>query len=237
MTKILGILSGKSGVGKTTVSMNLGIALGNHGKNVILVDADLERPNLGLYLGVIKPEATLHGALKGEISLGDALYMHRSGLKVILGDISEQDIGNKFKKLKLLISELENKADVVILDTGGFNKELADVIDLAIIVVSPEMPAVADALRAVNVLQTSGVKLLGCIVNKVSQILDVTIENIQTILGVPVIAVIPDDKKMKEAVKLKHPIVYSHPEADSSSVFDALALCLVNDYDDRRRNT
>ena len=87
MTKLIAIASGKGGVGKTTTAINLGLALKNLGKDVLVVDGNLETPNLGLYLGVTKAPAFLHNVLSGNESILNAIFVHGSGLKVISGDI------------------------------------------------------------------------------------------------------------------------------------------------------
>src|SRR3989338_10393350 len=74
-TKIIGIVSVKGGVGKTTVTSNLGAVLaGSFGKKVLLVDANFSAPNLGMHLGVVQPEVTLHHVLDGKEHIFSAVH-------------------------------------------------------------------------------------------------------------------------------------------------------------------
>ncbi len=73
MGKVIGILSLKGGVGKTSSVVALGAALAEFGKRVLLVDANFSAPNLGIHLEIIDPEKTLHHVLSGESDFSDAV--------------------------------------------------------------------------------------------------------------------------------------------------------------------
>ncbi|MBS3051549.1 MAG: P-loop NTPase, partial [Candidatus Aenigmarchaeota archaeon] len=72
MTRIIAVVSGKGGVGKTTMVANIGTALSKLGKNVIILDANLTTPSLGMHLGVPLYPVTLHDVLKGRANIKDA---------------------------------------------------------------------------------------------------------------------------------------------------------------------
>src|SRR3989344_4661915 len=103
MTKYLVIASGKGGVGKTTLAINIGKALVDFGRDVIVVDGNVSKPNIGLHLGSTKLPSTLHDVLKREKNIREAIYMHPSGIKVIPGSIA-------FKELEEL--QMENLSEV-----------------------------------------------------------------------------------------------------------------------------
>ena len=91
MTRIIGVVSGKGGVGKTTMVANVGTALAKMGKDVIVLDANLTTPSLGMHLGLPLYPVTIHDVLKGRASIKDAIYVHDSGLKIIPAGISLRD--------------------------------------------------------------------------------------------------------------------------------------------------
>ena len=71
------------GVGKTTSTLNVGQALVNLGKNVVLLDGNIATPNLAIHLGFMNPEGTLNKFLRREKSLTEITYLHESGISVI----------------------------------------------------------------------------------------------------------------------------------------------------------
>lgn len=84
MTRFIALLSGKGGVGKTTVALNLACALRSFKQDVIVVDCAFTTPDIGLYLGVPKPPVSLADALDGKKHIMDAVYSHASGMRIIL---------------------------------------------------------------------------------------------------------------------------------------------------------
>ena len=84
MSKTIGIISIKGGVGKTTAVSNLGAVLANEfKKKVLLVDANFSAPNLGLHLGIVNPENTLHDVMDNKVSVHEAIKKHDDGFHVL----------------------------------------------------------------------------------------------------------------------------------------------------------
>ena len=130
MTRIIGVISGKGGVGKTTTVSNLGTALVSMGKKVIILDANVTTPNLSLHLGIPFYPITLHDVIKKRAPIEKAIYEHSSGLKVIPASLAVSEIKDlELDKFESLLWSLLGKADIIILDTAaGLGREyLADV--------------------------------------------------------------------------------------------------------------
>jgi septum site-determining protein MinD len=92
MSRIITITSGKGGVGKTTTSINLGAAINAFGREVIVVDANLTTPNVGLHLGAPIVPISLNHVLSGKAKLTEAMYEHESGTKIIPSSLSVSEL-------------------------------------------------------------------------------------------------------------------------------------------------
>ncbi len=126
MARIIVINSGKGGVGKTTTAINLGASLNKLGKEVVVLDANLNTPNVGLHLGAPIVPITLNHVLKGKSDIDEAIYEHASGTKIIPASLSVKEL-TKFnlKKFPQKIKNLKNHADFVIIDSAaGFGEEV-----------------------------------------------------------------------------------------------------------------
>jgi septum site-determining protein MinD len=100
LTRVIGIVSGKGGVGKTTLTVNLGVALSKLGKKVIVVDCNLSTPHLSYYLGAYKYTTTLNDALLGRTDIKNALYHHNNVMFVPASLAMEDLISLDIIKLK-----------------------------------------------------------------------------------------------------------------------------------------
>ena len=115
--RLITITSGKGGVGKTTSAINLGAALNSFGKEVIIVDANLTTPNVGLHLGAPIVPVNLNHVLSGKAKVADAIYEHDSGTKIIPSSLSVKELRRlNHKKLKDVGKKLRKMADFVIFD-------------------------------------------------------------------------------------------------------------------------
>jgi len=231
--RYIAVTSGKGGVGKTTISLNLVTALSRYGRQVILIDANFDFPNLGLMLGKSNFEETIVSAIEGQKDIDKTIYRHQSGLKLIPGSISMENLRKKdIEQFNKLLPELHDKAEALVLDTGaGLNEENLNIIknchDL-LIVTTPDFIAITETLKMIKVARSHDKNILGIIVNRFTgRDYDMKIENIQTLLNERVIAVVPEDRAVKEALKLKYPVIYSHPNAPSTVAIEKLACNLI----------
>jgi septum site-determining protein MinD len=235
MTKFFVIASGKGGVGKTTTAINLASALNSFGREVILVDANLSTPNVGIYLGSSKVPISLHDVISGEKHITEAMYLHRNGLKVIPASISVEAIKDiEPNLLEKYLVELSGKAEIVIIDSaaGLGNETLAGIKsgDEVIIITTPDLASVTDALKTIKLCEKHNKKIFGVIINKVKEDdFEMAKENIEYILENPVIAMIPEDDKVRQSHYLKNPVTYSHPNSPASVGFKKLASKILGE--------
>ncbi|MDR1616404.1 MAG: MinD/ParA family protein [Syntrophomonadaceae bacterium] len=173
--KVIAITSGKGGVGKSTLAVNLAISLCMNGKRVALVDGDLGLANIDIMLG-ITPEYTLHHLITGKKSLEEIIIEGLFGLKIIPGwsgienllDLSSDEV----KRIIAELSKIEDQVDYLIIDTGaGISKIITAFIkaaDIVLLVTTPEPTSITDAYSALkNVIEVKENKEVGLIVNRV----------------------------------------------------------------------
>jgi MinD-like ATPase involved in chromosome partitioning or flagellar assembly len=112
MSKTIGIISVKGGVGKTSAVSSLGAALSNQfRKKVLLIDGNFSSPTLGFHIGMYNPEVTLHHVLDGKANVKDAIYRSEYGFDVMPGAIV-YDKAAKINPFKLSEKIRELKKDM-----------------------------------------------------------------------------------------------------------------------------
>ena len=219
MARVIVINSGKGGVGKTTTAINLGASLNKLGKEVIIIDANLNTPNIGLQLGAPIVPVTLNHVLNGKAEIEEAIYEHSSGTKIIPSSLSIKELTNfNTQKFPKIIKKLHPLCDFVIVDSAaGFGEEVMAVLDISdeiIIVTNPEMPAVTDALKAVKVAREMGKNVNGVIVTRHKDAkYEMPLSSIKSMLETQIIGVIPEDKSVKEALNLRDAVAHTHPRS------------------------
>jgi len=235
MTRIISVVSGKGGAGKTTLVANLGAALAEMGKDVTIIDANLTTPNLGFHLGVPLYPTTLHDVLKGRARIQDALYAHDSGVKIIPAGIGINDLkGIDARDLPNSLLDLLGNTDIILIDAAaGLGREALSAIessDELLVVTNPELPAVADALKAMKLAQEVGTKISGVVLNRVTGgRYEMPLEDIKHMLDVDVLAAIPEDDAVKQAIAEKTPVVHFAPKSKASREIRKLAAQLVGE--------
>lgn len=222
---IRGILSGKGGVGKTTVTVNLGLAMHKLGQEVVVVDGDLKNPNLGLHLGVLKYNTTLQEVIEKNISLLHALYIHETGLRFIPAHISLNFLETDASKLK---NRLKEAPYYTLIDSPpGLSKESLSVLeccDEILVVTEPYLSDVTDCLKTIEVAKELKIKVGGIILNKVrNKNYELNKEEIESALNTSIISTIPFDENVLRGLSLKNPVVNYRPLSEASISFFKLA--------------
>lgn len=236
MTRIITCASGKGGVGKTTLVANLGAALAERGKNVIVIDANLTTPNLGMHLGVPLYPVTLHDVLKGHATMQEAIYEHESGLKIVPAGISLRDLrGVDVRDLSDAFLDLLGKADIVIVDAAaGLGREALAAIESAdelLLVTNPDLPSVTDALKAVKLAEQVGTRVSGIVVNRISgRKHEMSRHEIMSMLDdIDILAEIPEDFSVNEATSKRIPVIHHNKKSRASKEIRRLAARLVGE--------
>ena len=206
MGRVIAIVSGKGGVGKTTLTANLGIMLAKSNKSVCLVDADLGLNNLDVALGleerisydildVLSGNCRINQGLIGDFMAG-SLYLLASKNKDAVKLITKKDFNN-------LVLTLSRVFDFVLIDSPagvdfGFERAVGPAGEI-IIVVTPTKFSIKDAVACMKLIKSYETKRIGVVVNRYNAVLERKREvpnlmEIQEILNEDVIGVISENK-------------------------------------------
>jgi flagellar biosynthesis protein FlhG len=237
--RVLAIASGKGGVGKTNIAVNLAISLARRGRRVVLVDADLGTANVDVVMNV-RSQFNLSHLLRRERTIDEIAVPVEPGLRLIVGasglasvaDLSPLDRQTLIEEL----GRLESDADIILLDCGaGISQNVlafTQSSDELLIVTTPEPTALTDAYALVKVLSrapwTPPIRL---IVNLAKSVREgrLAADRIASVaarfLGVSLslVGLILSDPHVALGVRQRVPFVLNHPRAPASTCIAALA--------------
>ncbi len=242
MTRIIVVTSGKGGVGKTTVTANLGMTLAKMGYRVALVDGDFGLRNLDLLLGLENRVVyTAVEVLAGECRLDQALVRDKRQPGLVLLPATQNRKAEMItpNHMKWMIGELAPQFDFVLIDSPagiemGFKNAIAAAQE-ALIVTTPEISAVRDADRVIGLLEASNITPARLIVNRLRPAMVeasemMSVEDVSEILAVQLIGVVPEDERVITSTNRGEPLVL---EANSTSraaqAFDNIAHRLIGE--------
>jgi len=215
MARVIGVLSGKGGVGKTTLVSNLGVSLAKEGKNVAIIDAKLTGANLGLHFGLLSYSVSIHDVMKEEALLGDAIYRHPSGVDIIPASLSIEHVDAEPRNLRDSIDKFLSEKDFVLIDAAtGLDRETLAAIDMSdeiLLVTHPELPTVSDALRAKTIAERYEKGIIGIVLNRVTKEDELKKDNVSSFFELPIIGAIPEDPIVRKSIEAKKPVVLTHP--------------------------
>lgn len=219
MTRTIVVTSGKGGVGKTTCTANLGMALAKSGKRVAVVDADFGLRNLDLLLGLENRIVfTALDVLSGECRIEKALVKdkHQPNLALLAAAQNRSKEAITPDQMKELVGRLTGKFDFVLIDCPagiemGFQNAIAPARE-AIVVTTPEISAVRDADRVIGLLEASEVKNSRLLINRLKPAMVqedqmMSVQDVLDILAIPLLGVIPDDERVIVASNRGEPLV------------------------------
>jgi septum site-determining protein MinD len=229
MGKAIGILSLKGGVGKTSITASLGDALSSFGKRVLLIDGNFSAPNLGVHFNLINPQITVQDILARKSNVKDAIY-HLEKFDVMPASIF-YNIEINYLDLRKRIKDLKKVYDFIILDSSpSLNDETLAVMmasDELLVVTTPDYLTLSSTIKSVKDAKQRGIKISGIILNKVyGKNFELSIEDIEKTLGLPVMAKIPHDKNILKSVSEFVSSVSYKPKSSASSEILKLAASL-----------
>ncbi|MEZ5588121.1 MAG: MinD/ParA family protein [Sedimenticolaceae bacterium] len=237
--RAVAVTGGKGGVGKTNVSVNLGVAAAEMGQKVMLLDADLGLANIDVVLG-LHPKYDLSHVMHGECTLEEALVEGPSGLKVIPGASGVQALAElspaEHAGLIRAFSEVAADTELLIVDTAAgisdtvlsFSRASHEIV----VVVCDEPASITDAYAIIKLLNRDyghqRFRVLANMVrsaqegrdlyNKMCRVTDRYLDVTLSFMGA-----IPYDESLRKAVRAQRPVVQAFPRSRVAQVFRSLA--------------
>lgn len=226
MSRIIGVVSGKGGVGKTTVTANLGLALTRQGVKVSIVDCNFTTSHLGFLFGIYYYEKTLNDVLHGLAVINEAVYNYK-GLSIIPASLSldsliDLDLNRLHECLKQIDSE------IVFLDAApGLGKEAISVLQASseiIFVTTPYLNAVTDVIRLNKITESLGLNTLGIVLNMIKGLPhELKKSEVEKLTGLEVLEEIPYDETINYALAIGKPILDFYSSSMPALAFKRLA--------------
>lgn len=240
--RVLAVASGKGGVGKTNMAVNLSLQLCRLGRQVILFDADLGLANADLLLGV-QPRYNLTHFFQGGRSLAEITCEGPLGLRIIpsgsgiaqLADLGPQERDRVLSHFALI----EDQADYLVVDTGaGISRNVvafAQAAEEILVVTTPEPTARLDAYGLIKVLSQNGyagrIRLVVNMAESAAEGEEVG-RLMETLAGrflnmpVELLGVVPRDRQVQRAVRVQRPFSLEHPDSPASQAVAAMASAI-----------
>ena len=248
--KVIAVTSGKGGVGKTNIVVNLAIACQRMGRKVLIFDADLGLANIDIIFG-INPKHNIEEIIRGEKKLSQVIVNGPEGVSIIPASSGVQELAHltEGQKINLLneFDTLNDMFDILLIDTGAGISSNVVYFNLAaeerIIVLTPEPTSITDAYALLKVMfYQHGVKDFSLLLNMVKdeneaesvyESLSKVVAKFIGEISIDYAGFIPTDNLLKEAVSKRKPVICCFPESPSSINFKALAEHLLMQADRR----
>ena len=235
--RVIAVTSGKGGVGKTTLSINLSIALQRLGYRVCLIDVDLGTANVEFLLNLNAPYNIGH-LLNGELGLNDILIEGPEGVTILPGASGLEKLANlnewQFTRLVNSFNEIDKNYDLVVLDTGaGISSNVTNFLmaaDEILLVTNPDPHAVLDAYALIKTISRLRDKLnIKLIVNRITKPGDETkvklnlLNTCRSYLDQPIefLGSVPESSTVSGSIRDMTPFVLHYPDSTATA-------CLLN---------
>jgi len=242
--RVISIASGKGGVGKSSISVNLAITLSRLGQRVLVVDADFGLANVDIMLGVTS-RFDVSYFLRGDKTLTDIVQLGHEGVRFISGGSGVNTLLNmnedQLAELLTGIVRLDTPIDLIIIDTGaGINENIIQMIlasSETIVVTTSEPTAILDAYALVKtIVKRDNTHPLHVLINKCENMKEAHrvqngfIEVVGRHLGKNInpLGLITHDKNVPVSIKRQLPLVVSEPYGQTAREISAIARNIID---------
>ena len=248
--RVITVTSGKGGVGKSSISLNLAICLSRMGQRVVLLDADFGLANIEVMLGV-RPKANLADLMFRGSDLKDIIMDGPEGIKFISGGSGIQELARMNREQCLYLTkklvELDELADVIVIDTGaGISDSVLEFVassNEVLLVATPEPTSITDAYALLKALNrksefsksSTTIKMVANRVKNDEEGKNVLYENMKNVvnrflnISLEYLGSIPQDELVSKAVMKQLPVTISAPNSGASKAIETMAKELLGD--------
>ncbi|MGR6836140.1 MinD/ParA family protein [Syntrophomonas erecta] len=246
-TRVVVVSSGKGGVGKSTLALNLALTLCSKGKKVLLMDADLGTANLDIMLGII-PKYNIYHVVQGRKTVQDIIIPGPAGISILPGGSGIQELANlstaELKRLLVEMGKIDGTYDFMILDTGaGISSSVITFLlaaDDAVIIIAPEPTALADAYGLVKTMDRCSYQgNIGIVINRVQDKSEgiAVAEKFKMVcqkylsLKVILLGWVVNEPLVGEGIRRQQPFIHLYPRSTAARNIFCIADNLLNDHD------
>ncbi len=248
--EVIAVTSGKGGVGKSNVAVNLGISLARQGLKVAVVDMDLGLANVNVITDVTPPYNLLH-VFEGKKELSDIIAPGPGNIQIIAGATGEQDLANLSRHECHVfldkLSQLDRNVDIIIVDTAaGISEIVLQFVcgaDRTILVTTPEPTAVTDAYAVIKAaLKRDEEPDFNLVVNRAQDIREgrqiaqkmQRVSNDFLNFPINILGYVLEDKAVPNAVRKRRPFYLEYPDGRASGCIEHVAKRLQGLETDQR---
>lgn len=256
VARVITVTSGKGGVGKSSISVNLAIALSRLGHRVVILDADFGLANIEVMLG-IRPQYNLADLMFRGKSLADIITEGPDNIGFISGGSGIQELTNLTKEqivyLIQKLVELDEKADIIIVDTGaGIADSVLEFVAASsevLLVATPEPTSITDAYALLKTLnRKADVSLQDTVIKMIANRIDSYEEGKELYdklslvvskflsLKLEYLGALPQDACVSKAVMKQRPAITLFPNSQFSKTLNSFAGILVDDNQDNTQS-
>jgi len=237
--KVIAVTGGKGGVGKTNVSVNLSLALGEMGRKAVLMDADLGLANVDIMLG-LRPKRNISDVLAGECRLTDVMLDVNDNVRIVPASSGTQAMtslsAHEHAELIYAFNDVADEMDVLIIDTAaGISDSVVSFVRAAqevLVVVCDEPTSITDAYALIKLLNrdyrmtrfrvlanmvytdTEGRSMFNKLLTVTDRFLDVTLQYVGSI---------PYDESVRKSVQRQVPVLKAFPKSKAALAYKQLA--------------
>jgi flagellar biosynthesis protein FlhG len=237
--KVIAVTGGKGGVGKTNVSVNLSIALGELGRRTVLMDADLGLANVDVMLG-LRPKKNISDVLSGECRLTDVMLDVTENVRIVPACSGTQEMtslsAHEHAELIYAFNEVAEDIDVLVIDTAaGISESVVSFVRAAqevLVVVCDEPTSITDAYALIKLLNrdyrmtrfrvlanmvdtdTEGRNMFNKLSTVTDRFLDVTLQYVGSI---------PYDEHVRKSVRRQRPVLKAYSKCKAALAYRQLA--------------
>ena len=235
MSRFIAFASGKGGVGRTALTFNMGVAMSLFGEEVVMLDTDLVMANMDVITGLLNPEVTLHDVLIREKSIDDCVYEINQGVRVVPTGIhfeTLKHINPNYISWNKIMNEVSDYGNVFLMDLpAGINSNIFEGLPEEtelILVTNSTMASVADALKIRILFNELNIDIVGFVLNMwYDDKFLLSSTEIESILEVPIIGIVPYDREMERAMAMGRSIVELNPSSPTSNAVMQLAADML----------
>jgi len=221
LTKVIGIVSGKGGVGKTTFSVNLGLALKRLDKKILLIDCNITTPHLAYYLGAEDYFITLNNIFRGDVDEKFAPSAHAGVAFIPASEELRDIISIDFDKLVKHVNKISR--------SGVFDYiSVLRSADEILFVTDPTIPNITDIVRCYEYLNMVRTKKVSIVFNKVREKeFELKFKDAEKFFEAPILGAIPFDENIMDSTAQGIPFLNYMPDSPTAHNFVSVAANLA----------